>query len=39
MVIASLFSFKISSPTLKDKKLFQIHEKTVKDSFKRGYEF
>ena len=39
IAIASLLSVKISSPTLKDKKWFQLHEEIVKDSFKRGYEF
>ena len=39
MAIASLLSVKISSPTLKDKKWFQLHEEIVNDSFKRGYEF
>ena len=39
IAIASLLSVKISSPTLKDKKWFQLHEEIVNDSFKRGYEF
>jgi hypothetical protein len=34
IAIASLLSVKISSPTLKDKKWFQLHEEIVKDSFK-----
>src|ERR1700738_1572029 len=38
IAIASLLSVKISSPTLKDRKWFQLH-KEVKDGFKRGYEF
>ena len=39
IAIASLLSVKISSPTLVGKKWFELHEKIVKDSFKRGYEF
>jgi len=39
IAIASLLSVKISSPTLKDKKWFLLHEEIVRDSFKRGYEF
>ena len=39
IAIASLLSVKISSPTLKGKKWFLLHEEIVKDSFKRGYEF
>jgi len=39
IAIASLFSVKISGPSLKGKKLFQLHEEIVKNSFKRGYEF
>ena len=34
IAIASLLSVRISSPTLKDKKWFQLHEEIVKDSFK-----
>ena len=39
IAIASLLSVKISSPTLKNRKWFQLHEEIVKDGFKRGYEF
>jgi len=37
--LASLLSVKISGPSLKGKKWFQLHEEVVKDSFERGYEF
>ena len=39
IAIANLLLVKISSPTPKNKKWFQLHEEIVKDSFKRGYEF
>ena len=39
IAIASLLSVKLTSPTLKGKKWFQLHEEIVKDGFKRGYEF
>jgi len=39
IAIASLLSVKISSPTLKGRKWFELHEEIVKDSFKRGFEF
>ena len=39
IAIASLLSVKMSSPTLKGNKWFELHEEIVKDSFKRGYEF
>ena len=39
IAIASILSVKITSPTLKDKKWFFVHEEIVKYSFKRGYEF
>ena len=39
IAIASLLSVKITSPTLKGKKWFELHEEIVKEGFKRGYEF
>ena len=39
IAIASLLSVKITSPTLKGKKWFELHEEIVNDGFKRGYEF
>jgi hypothetical protein len=39
IAIASLLSVKITSPTLKGRKWFELHEEIVNDSFKRGYEF
>ena len=39
IAIASLLSVKISSPTLKGKKWFELHAEMVIDGFKRGYEF
>ena len=39
IAIASLLSVKITSPTLKSRKWFELHEEIVNDSFKRGYEF
>jgi len=39
LAIVSLFSVKINGPSLRGKKWFQLHEKILKDSFKRGYEF
>ena len=39
IAIASLLSVKLTSPTLKGKKWFQLHEEIVKEGFKRGYEF
>ena len=39
IAIASLLSIKITSPTLKGKKWFDLHEEIVRDGFKRGYEF
>ena len=39
IAIASLLSVKISSPSVKGKKWFELYEEIVKDSFKRGSEF
>jgi hypothetical protein len=38
IAIASLLSVKITSPTLRNRKWFQLHEEIVNDGFKRGYE-
>ena len=39
IAIASLLSVKITSPTLKGIKWFELHDEIVRDGFKRGYEF
>ena len=39
IAIATLLLGIIYSPTLEDKKWFQLHDEIVNDSFKRGHEF